>query len=226
VHLDLKHDTSGPIASLTNSDTGSAVADCKGLRCGTSPGAASDDPDDDDKTPEPIPPPLPPPTLSPAGIAVEQTSQGPEPAAPVLDSFDGLGAGFEGPQGKSSFRNPSDNSLAVGPDHVVQTVNTRLAVYSKKGKKFDKTGTVLYGPIPTKAIWAGFGGVCEARNSGDAVVRYDQLAGRWLIVMPMFSRVKPGEFPEKHDLASSGPSPPGQLAKSGERASSGPAVAP
>src|SRR5262245_42067028 len=111
VHLDLKHDTSGPIASLTNSDTGSAVADCKGLRCGTSPGAASDDPDDDDKTPEPIPPPLPPPTLSPAGIAVEQTSQGPEPAAPVLDSFDGLGAGFEGPQGKSSFRNPSDNSL-------------------------------------------------------------------------------------------------------------------
>jgi hypothetical protein len=42
----------------------------------------------------------------------------------------------------------------------------------------------------------------------------------------MFSRVKPGEFPEKHDLASGEPSPPGQLAKSGERASSGPAVAP
>jgi len=105
----------------------------------------------------------------------------------VLASFDGLGAGFEGPQGTSKFRNPSDNSLAVGPDHIVQTVNTRLAVYSKKGKKYDKSGTVLYGPVATKSVWAGFGGVCEARNNGDAVVRYDQLARRWLIVMPMFS---------------------------------------
>jgi len=225
-HPALKHDTSPPLALLTSS-IGSASADCEGLGCGTSPGAASDDPDaQDDKAPEPIPAPLPPPTLSPAGIAVEQTTQGSQPAAPVLDSFDGLGAGFEGPQGKSSFRNPSDNSLAVGPDHIVQTVNTKLAVYSKKGKKYDKTGTVLYGPVPTKAIWAGFGGVCEARTSGDAVVRYDQLAGRWLIVVPMFSRIKPGDFPEKHDLPSSEPRPPGQPAKSGEKASSGPAMAP
>src|SRR5262249_12926653 len=46
----------------------------------------------------------------------------------------------------------------------------------------------------------GFGGACEARPNGDAVVRYDQLAGRWLVVMPIFRRVvfnadrsKPGE---------------------------------
>jgi hypothetical protein len=144
----------------------------------------------------------------------------------VLASFDGLGAGFEGPQGTTNFRNPSDNSLAVGPDHIVQTVNTRLAIYSKKGKKYDKTGTVLYGPVPTKSIWAGFGGVCEARNNGDAVVRYDQLAGRWLIVMPIFSRVKPDDFPEKTARDHSEPVPPGQLAKSGEKASAGPPAAP
>ena len=132
----------------------------------------------------------------------------------MLASFDGLGAGFEGPQGTTNFHNPSDNSLAVGPDHIVQTVNTRLAIYSKKGKKYDKTGTVLYGPVPTKSIWAGFGGVCEARNNGDAVVRYDQLAGRWLIVMPIFSRVKPDDFPEKTARDHSEPVPPGQLAKS------------
>jgi hypothetical protein len=30
------------------------------------------------------------------------------------------------------------------------------------------------------------------------VVRYDQLAGRWLFVMPIFSRVNPGEYPEGH----------------------------
>ena len=226
VHAELKHDLSPPLASLEVSDSKTAQADCAGLACGTSPGAANDDPDSDDRPPEPIPPPVPPPTLSPAGIAVEQTSQGTRPAAAVLDSFDGLGAGFEGPQGTTTFRNPSDNSLAVGPDHVVQTVNTRLAVFSKKGKKYDKTGTVLYGPVATKSVWAGFGGVCEARNNGDAVVRYDQLAGRWLIVMPIFSRIQPNDFPENSPRTPGQPVPPGQLAKSGEKASSGAAASP
>ena len=227
VHASIRHDMSPPLASLGVLGDQRAPAECEGLACGTSPGAVTNDPDaGQERPPEPIPPPIPPPTLSPAGIAVEQTSQGTRSAAPVLDSFDGLGAGFEGPQGTANFRNPSDNSLAVGPDHIVQTVNTRLAVYSKKGKKYDKTGTVLYGPVATKSVWAGFGGVCEARNNGDAVVRYDQLAGRWLIVMPMFSRVRPGEFPEKSDLAPGEPVPPGQLAKSGQQSASGPAAAP
>jgi len=226
VHTALKHDLSPPLAVQIVVDNRSAEAECEGLGCGTSPGTASDDPDaDQEKPPEPIPPPTPLPTLSPAGIAVEQTSQGTRPAAPILDSFDGLGAGFEGPQGSTNFRNPSDNSLAVGPDHIVQTVNTRLAVYSKKGKKYDKTGAVLYGPVPTKSVWAGFGGVCEARNNGDAVVRYDQLAGRWLIVMPMFSRIAPGEFPESPGKAGETVAP-GLLAKSGERSSPGAPAAP
>lgn len=174
---------------------------------------------------EPIPPPTLPPTLSAEEVALEQTSQGARAAVPMLESFDGLGAGFQGPQGTSSFRNPSDNSLAVGPDHIVQTVNSRIAIYSKKGKRYDKTGTVLYGPVATKAVWAGFGGVCEARNNGDAVVRFDQLAQRWLIVMPIFSRIGPDEFPRKMDLAPGKPVLPGELAKAGEASSPGPATA-
>ena len=174
---------------------------------------------------EPILPPTSPPALSAEGTALEQTSQGMRPAVPMLESFDGLGAGFQGPQGTGSFRNPSDNSLAVGPDHIVQTVNSRIAVYSKKGRKYDKSGTVLYGPVPTKAVWTGSGGVCEARNNGDAVVRYDQLARRWLIVMPIFSRIGPDEFPRKSDLASGEPVPPGELAKAGEASSPGAAAA-
>jgi hypothetical protein len=177
------------------------------------------------KAEEPIPPPTPPPTLSAEEVVLEQTSQGTRRAAPLLESFDGLGAGFQGPQGTSNFRNPSDNSLAVGPDHIVQIVNSRIAVYSKKGRKYDRTGTVLYGPVPTKAVWTGFGGVCEARNNGDAVVRYDQLAGRWLIVLPIFSRIGPDEFPRKTDLAPGEPVPPGQLAKAGEASSPGAAAA-
>ena len=222
----IQFDVSSPLASLMASGD-ETTEDCEGAACGTSPGISSDDSDaGQEGRPEPIPPPVPPPTLSPKGIVIEQTSEGPRPAAPVLESFDGLGAGFAGPQGTTTFRSPSDSSLAVGPDHIFQIVNARLAIYSKKGTKYEKTGTVLYGAVPTKAVWAGFGGVCEARNNGDAVVRYDQLAGRWLIVMPIFSRIPPGEFPEKSGLSSGEPVPPGQLAKSGEQSSPGPATAP
>ena len=84
--------------------------------------------------------------LVPAQQSVEQTTQGTRPAAALVESFDGMGVGFEGPQGKYEGRNPSDNSLAVGPDHIVQTVNSRLAIFTKKGKKYDTTGKPLYGP--------------------------------------------------------------------------------
>ena len=120
--------------------------------------------------------------------AIEQTTPGSKAPAALVASFDGLGAGFTGPQGSAMLRNPSDNSLAVGPDHIVQTVNTRMAVFTKKGRRFDTTGKPLYGPVPTNNVFKGFGGACESRNNGDAVVRYDQIADRWLIVMPVFSR--------------------------------------
>ncbi len=113
---------------------------------------------------------------------VEQTTAGTQPSATLVASFDGLGFGFRGPHGPAAGRNPSDNSLAVGPDHIVQTVNSRLAIFSK-------TGDVLYGAVPTNTVFRGFGGTCETRNNGDAVVRYDQLADRWLIVMPIFRRM-------------------------------------
>jgi hypothetical protein len=113
--------------------------------------------------------------------SVEQTSQGSRAAAGIVASFDGLGVGFEGPHGNPLGRNPSDNSLAVGPRHVFQIVNSRFAI-------FDKKGTVLYGSAPTNTLFKGFGGTCEARNNGDGVVRYDQVAQRWLIVMPIFRR--------------------------------------
>src|SRR5688500_17913955 len=122
------------------------------------------------------------------GAKVEQRAQGEGPSPEMLASFDGLGAGFKGPHGLSTGGNPSDNSLAVGPDHIVQTVNSKIAIFTKKGAKFDTTGRALYGAVNTNTLFAGFGGTCEARNNGDAVVRYDQLANRWLVVMPIFSR--------------------------------------
>ena len=141
--------------------------------------------------------------VAPGSAAVEQRAQGTRPAAELVASFDGLGVGFEGPQGTAVTRNPSDNSLAVGPDHIVQTVNSRMAIFTKKGKKFDTTGRVLYGSVNTNNVFRGFGGQCEALNNGDAVVRYDQLADRWLIVMPLFRRGP--ERPDQPPVPKPGP---------------------
>jgi hypothetical protein len=120
---------------------------------------------------------------------VEQRTQGKRAPAALVASFDGLGTGFVGPQGSATTRNPSDNSLAVGPNHIVQIVNSRMAIFTKKGKQYDTTGKVLYGPVETRNVFRGFTGPCEERNNGDAVARYDQIAGRWLIVMPIFTRI-------------------------------------
>src|SRR5215467_12867686 len=121
-------------------------------------------------------------------LDVEQTTPGNRPAPVIVASFDGLGVGFSGPQGTTTGRNPSDNSLAVGPDHIVQIVNTRMAVFTKKGARFDTTGRVLYGPVSTGNVFKDFGTFGDL-NGGDAVVRYDQLADRWLIIIPIFRRL-------------------------------------
>ncbi len=136
------------------------------------------------------------PEAAPAGLseaAVEQTEHGMGSLPELVASFEGLGEGFQGPQGTARLRNPSDNSLAVGPDHIVQIVNTRMAIFTKEGARFDKTGDVLYGPVPTNNVFRGFAGEAAEINNGDAVVRYDQLADRWLIVMPIFRLLPPRE---------------------------------
>ena len=85
--------------------------------------------------------------------AAEQRSHGTRDPIPALASFDGLGYGFVGPQGSATLRNPSDNTLAVGPNHIVEIVNTRMAVYTKKGAMYDTTGKVLFGSVPTNVLF-------------------------------------------------------------------------
>jgi hypothetical protein len=156
--------------------------------------------------------------------SIEQTAPGARAAATLVRSFDGLGLGFEGPQGSATFRNPSDNSLAVGPNHVVQIVNSRMAIYTKEGKP-------LYGPVLTNTVFKDFGGACEASNNGDAVVRYDQLASRWLVVMPVFRRgaVRPDQpqLPKAGEPAQqSVPGRPGQPGPAAKLFIPAPAAAP
>jgi hypothetical protein len=162
---------------------------------------------------------------SPAAVTsptagVEQAMAGPRPPAELVASFDGLGEGFVGPQGTATGRNPSDNSLAVGPDYIVQIVNSRMAIFTKRGRRFAETGHALYGAVPTNNVFRGFGGPCEARPNGDAVVRYDQLADRWLIVMPLFSRAPLRE----HEPTPGRSGEPARTSEIGHPGQPGPAV--
>ena len=129
------------------------------------------------------------PQIGAAGAAVEQTSQGTRPAIPPVASFDGLGEGFTGTTGVAGAgRGGIDISLAVGPDHIVEILNGNMAVYSKKGKRYETTGKLLYGAVPNNTVFTHFGARCGVANNADSVVRYDQLANRWLIVVPVFAR--------------------------------------
>src|SRR5947209_3514310 len=109
-----------------------------------------------------------------ADPVVQSTAAG--TAAPALaNNFDGVGAGFSGPQGTFTVNSaPPDPNAAVGPTQIVEIVNSAFAV-------FNKSGAVVYGPVQTNTLWSGFGGGCQTNNDGDATVAYDRLSDRWII---------------------------------------------
>ena len=74
---------------------------------------------------------------------------------------------------------PPDTNAAVGPDHYVHSVNVSFAIYTKGDTATPPA--LIYGPAETSTIWTGFGGPCEARNDGDAIIMYDHLADRWVM---------------------------------------------
>jgi len=95
---------------------------------------------------------------------VLQTEVRPFVSAAKGVDFDGIGSqGFA----------PSDVNLAIGPHHIVQTVNVQLAV-------FNKSGALLSGPTNLPTFFAPLGGACAAGGS-DPIVNYDRLADRWVI---------------------------------------------
>ncbi|MCX6268551.1 MAG: GEVED domain-containing protein [Bacteroidetes bacterium] len=67
---------------------------------------------------------------------------------------------------------PSDDNGDIGPNHYVQTVNSKLQI-------FDRAGTSLYGPVNINTLFTGIPGA--EYNSGDPIVLYDEQANRWMI---------------------------------------------
>jgi len=96
-----------------------------------------------------------------------QTTFGPLVNATAGAIFDGLSV-YQGGY------IPSDSNIAVGKDHIVETVNEAYAVYSK-------TGSIVLGANSLRSLWAGLGGPCAANGGGDPIVQYDRVADRWII---------------------------------------------
>jgi hypothetical protein len=90
--------------------------------------------------------------------------------APIAD-FEGLGAGIPNFQVGGV---PPDTDGDIGPNHYVEVVNVSLGVFSR-------TGELVMPAVDTGTIWSGFSGACAQTNDGDATVRYDHLADRWVI---------------------------------------------
>jgi len=70
---------------------------------------------------------------------------------------------------------PPDPNGAVGPNHYVQVVNARFAIW-------DKQGVQLKAPVNINTRWSSQpSSECFKNNEGDPVVLYDHLSDRWLI---------------------------------------------
>ncbi|MFC2101445.1 T9SS type A sorting domain-containing protein [Bacteroidota bacterium] len=74
--------------------------------------------------------------------------------------------------GQNSPYYPPDDNGAAGPNHYMQTINTKYAVYNKSGE-------LVAGPTNLNQL---FGNVPGAnRNDGDPIILYDEVADRWLV---------------------------------------------
>ena len=70
---------------------------------------------------------------------------------------------------------PPDPTGDAGPNHYMAAANVRFQIWNK-------TGTSLLGPLNLGTIWSGFPGPWSTSlNDGDAIVLYDEAAGRWFI---------------------------------------------
>jgi len=97
----------------------------------------------------------------------------PSAVNPPIVTFDGMTAN-DGITTTGSIVAPSDENMAVGPKHVVQTTNTGFRIW-------DKAGNPLVAPKAIRTLFAKLGGVCATFERGDPIVQHDRMADRWVI---------------------------------------------
>jgi len=109
----------------------------------------------------------------------------------LADLFNNLDERAEGLTKSTQWAESRLSTALEGSQKIESTMAdlvSKVDLAADLKERFEKSGVAVYGPVATNNVFKGFGGACEARNNGDAVVRYDQLADRWLMVMPIFAR--------------------------------------
>lgn len=122
---------------------------------------------------------LPQPSRAPVLSEAPGANAGPEPAfpnaMPAATSFAGLGKADSCGGSYCGNGFPPDTNGDVGPNHYIETVNTSIGIFDKKGRllasfTFDDFFSV-----------GGAASPCDASNQGDPVVLYDPLSDRWIL---------------------------------------------
>lgn len=108
----------------------------------------------------------------------DNVSFAPFPSPPVRN-FEGIG--------NISGVYPPDTQGDVSINYYLQVVNMNFEIW-------DKSGTILFGPVPLGTIWQGIPAPWNTTNNGDPVVLYDQAADRWII--SQFSLPNGSQFAE------------------------------
>jgi len=97
---------------------------------------------------------------------VVQAAQGPLVSATAGLNFDGIAHGNYA---------PPDTNGDAGLTLYGQVVNVQIQWFNKSN------GSSYYGPVNTSTLWSGFGGGCQTNNDGDAVIKYDKAADKWVV---------------------------------------------
>jgi hypothetical protein len=117
------------------------------------------------------------------GAVRDAATEAPDPVfggGPLL-SFDALSS--QDNFSAFGFRvSPPDTNMDVGPNHVVETTNLLVRVFSK-------TGAPLTAPFKMSSLFTPLGGICSTDDDGDPIVLYDPLADRWLISQFAFTAI-------------------------------------
>jgi hypothetical protein len=125
------------------------------------------------------------PTLKAPGVhgvdPVVQRRFGTSAPTPLAD-FDGATAADNEPFYGFTLA-PPDTEGDVGNGYYFQFVNSVFMIFETGGTNF---GAPVLGPLPGNAIFEGFGGLCENFHVTDPIVRYDELAGRFLVTYLAF----------------------------------------
>lgn len=103
-----------------------------------------------------------------------------------VKGFQGIGAGL-GDYAVTQTR--ANTAGSVGLNQYVQWVNQDIAIFDKK------TGQLAPGfPKPVSSLWSGFGPECEGSSVGRPIVKYDQIAHRWVLVQFTYDDIDRGPY--------------------------------